>query len=273
MLHGKFVLPGLAETEVSVSRIRLDAASPLNQNDPHIHRECEIYINLSGDVAFEVENRVYPVTRGSVILTRPYEYHRCIYRSDQPHDHWWITFFARETEPFLNMFFDREKGSANRIVLEEQQLCQLCDALTELLQSEDALSRRIVFLQALRILSAGARQSEPQPGQGLPGDVAAALRIMDEHLEQELCIGELAAACGVSVNTMERHFKTALGALPATVLRKKRLIASMRYLRSGDTVTEAAAKSGFFDYSAYIQLFKKQFGVTPGKFRKEFLQR
>ena len=32
--------------------------------------ECEIYLNLSGDVSFEVENRIYPVSPGTVILTR-----------------------------------------------------------------------------------------------------------------------------------------------------------------------------------------------------------
>jgi AraC-like DNA-binding protein len=36
----------------------------------------------------------------------------------------------------------------------------------------------------------------------------------------------------------------------------------------GDTVTEAALKSGFSDYSNYIQLFKKQFGMTPLQYKK-----
>jgi AraC-like DNA-binding protein len=52
------------------------------------------------------------------------------------------------------------------------------------------------------------------------------------------------------------------------MLRKKRLFASMLALRNGDTVTEAAMKSGFSDYSNYIQLFKKQFGITPLQYKK-----
>ena len=66
-----------------------------------------------------------------------------------------------------------------------------------------------------------------------------------------------------------RDFKAALGASPTAVLRKKRLIASMACLRSGDSVTEAALKCGFSDYSNYIQLFRRQFGMTPLQYKKE----
>ena len=44
----------------------------------------------------------------------------------------------------------------------------------------------------------------------------------------------------------------------------------MRCLRDGDMVADAAAKSGFSDYSNYIQLFKKQFGMTPLQYKKRF---
>ena len=76
----KIVLPETSRVELKANYVELSADSPLNQNDSHFHPECEIYINLSGSVAFEVENHVYPISRGSVIITRPYEYHRCIYR-------------------------------------------------------------------------------------------------------------------------------------------------------------------------------------------------
>jgi AraC-like DNA-binding protein len=69
---------------------------------------------------------------------------------------------------------------------------------------------------------------------------------------------------------LERHFKKALGVTPFAMLRKKRLIASTAHLRNGETVTEAALKSGFSDYSNYIQLFRKQFGVTPLQYKKKF---
>ena len=52
----------------------------------------------------------------------------------------------------------------------------------------------------------------------------------------------------------------------------KRLFASMMYLKSGSSVTEAALQNGFSDYSGYIQLFRKQFGMTPGQYKKKLIK-
>jgi hypothetical protein len=142
----QIVVPGMAPVTLSVSRVELDAASPLNQNEPHIHRACEIYVNLSGDVAFEVENRMYPISRGSVIITRPLEYHHCIYRSPKRHEHYWITFTAQQ-EDFLQIFFQREKGQDNLIQLTDDQLHRLCELLEVLPKTAEPLQMRILCLQ------------------------------------------------------------------------------------------------------------------------------
>ena len=130
MYRRKILLSQMSKADCSISHIDLDAVSPLNQNESHIHAECEIYINLSGDVSFEVENRIYPVSRGSVIITRPFEYHHCIYHSNRSHEHFWITFSAKENDHFLRMFFGREKGKDNLILLDEEQLTSLCGILS-----------------------------------------------------------------------------------------------------------------------------------------------
>ena len=264
----QIVVPGMAPVTLSVSRVELDAASPLNQNEPHIHRACEIYVNLSGDVAFEVENRIYPISRGSVIITRPLEYHHCIYRSQKRHEHYWITFTAQQ-EDFLQIFFQREKGQDNLIQLTEKQLCRLCDLLEALPKTADPLQLRILCLQLFAVLHEGTRGSSETTLDALPEVVVRVLRYMDEHLAEDLDIRKLAGVGNVSVNTLERQFKASLGTPPSAVLRKKRLIASMAFLRGGDSVTEAALKCGFSDYSNYIQLFHRQFGMTPLQYKKE----
>jgi transcriptional regulator GlxA family with amidase domain len=104
----------------------------------------------------------------------------------------------------------------------------------------------------------------------LGADVTAALRFMDAHLTEDLAIGTLAAACNVSPNTLERHFQEAFHMTPFAVLRRRRLFRSMELLRNGYSVAEAARESGFSDYSHYIQLFKKQFGITPLHYKKKF---
>lgn len=70
-----------------------ESAKPVDQ---HIYSECEIYFNLSGDVSFMAGDNVYPVSRGSVIITRPYEYHHCIYHSDAVHRYYRALFLGAQ---------------------------------------------------------------------------------------------------------------------------------------------------------------------------------
>lgn len=271
MRNNRFFLPELAPAHFSISHSAGEESPLMNHNETHTHKECEIYLNLSGDVSFEVENRIYPVSRGTVIITRPYEYHHCIFRSPARHAHYWITFSAEQTETFLKMFFDREKGKDNLILLDEDGTRQLCAVLDDLLKKEaDPLKRRIDFLMIFHILSAGKRAEYTDTIEGLPEDVATALLFMDDHLTEDLDIRTIAAACSVSVNTLGRHFRETLACSPIVMLRNKRLIRSRDLLRNGAAVSEAALKSGFSDYSNYIQLFRKRFGITPLQYKKQF---
>lgn len=265
----EYTLSKMSEVRLDINHQIID--SHLDQNDSHIHNECEIYINLGGEVSFEVENRIYPISRGSVIITRPYEYHHCIYHSEKQHELYWITFSAEENEEYLKMFFDREKGKDNLIILEEDKLNELSFVINGILDKDtNPLKRRIGFLQMLSILSEGRRENYVGNMENLPQDIAKAIKYMDSHLLEEIDVKTLSKISNVSVNTLERHFKETLNMTPFMMLRKKRLIASMDYLRKGDSVSFAALKSGFSDYSNYIQLFRKQFGITPLQYKKNF---
>ena len=48
--------------------------------------------------------------------------------------------------------------------------------------------------------------------------------------------------------------------------QKARLIHSVATLSAGGTVSQAALDSGYEGTSAFVAAFKKQFGVTPGRF-------
>ncbi len=265
----EFTLSAMSNMSVQISHISIDMFSSLNQHESHIHKECEIYLNLSGDVSFEVENRIYPISRGSVIITRPYEYHHCIYHSSAPHEHYWATFSAEGNEELLNIFFSRQKGRDNLILLDEEACNRAAELFQKVINGVDPLGRRIDLLSVLYLLKSGAKGEAVESVKGMPSDVTEALDFMDDRLGEDITVEDIARAAKVSVNTLERHFKDSLNAAPGAVLRKKRLISSLSHLRNGASVAEAAEKSGFADYSNYIQLFRKQFGMTPLQYKKK----
>ena len=80
----------------------------------HIHDVCEIYLNISGDVSFVVENSVYPISRGDMIISAPDEFHHCVYHSDGVCKHYclWIDGLPQR---YLRAFYDRNRGEKNLI--------------------------------------------------------------------------------------------------------------------------------------------------------------
>lgn len=237
-----------------------------NQLDAHVHEECEIYINLSGDVSFMVENRLYPVSYGNIIITRPFEYHHCIYHSDKVHKHFWILFSASGNEEFLDVFFNRKLGEGNFLSLpieETEELISLCHELTE--KTDDSMQRYYKFFKLLTLL----KSAESISASGTYSqEISTAINYINANLSSSISIKEVAKRACVSVNTLERHFQKTLNVSPNSYIKKKRLAYAAKLLASGCSVAEASENSGFSDYSSFIALFKKTYGLTPYKYKR-----
>lgn len=239
--------------------------------DAHTHAECEIYINLSGDVSFMVENRVYPISTGSVIVTRPSEFHHCIYNSfSEPHRHFCIRFGASGNEWLLKRFFLRPLGTKNLIRLGTEELREAERICRRLLEHEaDGILRYGDFFRLLSILETGLSSEGGREETVLPTDVRFALDYIQEHLSSPLTVARIAAEAHVSVNTLERHFLLSMKVTPSEFLKERRLAVAQALLRDGKSVLEACEESGFSDYSHFIALFRKRFGMTPLRYKKE----
>jgi AraC-like DNA-binding protein len=80
-------------------------------------------------------------------------------------------------------------------------------------------------------------------------------------------LAELARAAGASLRTLQRLFPAETGLTLEAWRQKARLIAGAASLSAGVPVTAAALDCGYESPSAFITAFRRQFGVTPGRFR------
>jgi AraC-like DNA-binding protein len=80
-------------------------------------------------------------------------------------------------------------------------------------------------------------------------------------------LAELARHAGASLRTLQRLFPAETGLTLEAWRQKARLIAGAAALSVGAAVTAAALDCGYESPSAFITAFKRQFGVTPGRFR------
>lgn len=260
-------LAALAPLDVSISYVDIYRDDPANQNDSHVHPECEIYVNLSGDVSFMVEKNIYEIKPGDIIITRPYEYHHCIYNSDKLHRHFWMLFTPGGNEELFKAFFKRPVGEGNLLSVPDDKreaFISLCEKMTE-----QPLSECEKYAAFFRLISYIEKAKTPsRSSSGRDDEISFVLDFISEHFRENISISELAAVGNVSVNTLERHFRESLGMSPSAYIKNKRLANAAELLFSGKSVSEACEQSGFSDYSHFIAVFRKNYGITPLKYKK-----
>jgi AraC-like DNA-binding protein len=102
----------------------------------------------------------------------------------------------------------------------------------------------------------------------LPRD-ARALRLAEQlrgDPSDKRDLEALANECGASLRTLQRCFAEETGLTIDAWRQKARMVHSAAALAAGASVTEAALDCGYDSPSAFIAAFKKQFGITPGRF-------
>ena len=80
--------PEFFVSDVDVRYYESDPVLPKHHKELHVHQSYEIYFNIEGDVKFIVNGNTFSIVPGSVIITRPYEHHHCVYLSNAVHKHY-----------------------------------------------------------------------------------------------------------------------------------------------------------------------------------------
>jgi len=122
------------------------------------------------------------------------------------------------------------------------------DALAE------ALAVQVVRAAPLR--TTGGRGHDPR--------VLRALQLAEATGGEELDVGDLARAAGMSRYHFSRRFRDVTGSSPYRYLIEVRLGRAAELLRRGHvSVTEAALAAGFTDFGRFAAHFRRSFGCRP----------
>ena len=79
--------------------------------------------------------------------------------------------------------------------------------------------------------------------------------------------------CGASKRTLQRLFLAETRMTFARWRQQLRLLHALQFLAAGEKVTAAALESGYDSTSAFISMFRKQLGTTPGRYFASSLDR
>ncbi len=273
-MNKNFMMPSLHPFWVNVSKINVTASSAERKTTPHIHQYCEIYVNVTGNVSFVIEKNIYSVQSGDIIITKPYEYHHCVYHDNSDHLHYWIMFSVDENPELFKFLTEKKPGHRNHIRLSEEKKKKFlnhCEKLTQI-NPEECSSSVALFFNLLSDIGEGIEKYKvSNTNISLPNSLKNILDYINKNFASIQTINQVSDKFFISISTLERHFKKYLSMTPKRYLEDKKLQNACLLLRQNSSVTEACFESGFDDYSHFISVFKKKFGITPLQYKKSIL--
>ncbi|HCP24099.1 MAG: AraC family transcriptional regulator [SAR202 cluster bacterium] len=103
----------------------------------------------------------------------------------------------------------------------------------------------------------------PEPWDPRARQITTALR---EHPENSTTLEDWGPVVGASPRTLARLFLAETGMTFRHWQRQARLLEGLMRLASGEPVTTVALEVGYENPSAFISMFRRSLGVTPGKY-------
>jgi AraC-like DNA-binding protein len=87
-------------------------------------------------------------------------------------------------------------------------------------------------------------------------------------------VGDVAAAASMSVVQLERTIRRTIGISVRQLLVRFRVERAIALLDTTDsTLSDIAARCGYYDQSAFTRQFRRVVGVSPGAYRSRELRR
>ncbi|MER6014631.1 GlxA family transcriptional regulator [Streptomyces bluensis] len=94
---------------------------------------------------------------------------------------------------------------------------------------------------------------------------------MEEHLDEEVTVEQLAARAHMSPRTFARRFQQETGTTPYRWILRQRVLLAQRLLEATDeTMDMIAARTGFGTAAALRHQFVRSLGTTPQAYRRTF---
>ncbi len=239
------------------------------QNDSeHIHDCYEIYINLSGDVSFLVDDETYSVKRGDIIITRPNEIHKCIYHTDCVHEHYCLWFKNIPQNADLIRTLECRKLSFEDEDIRERIIdCFHSYYIATREDTKNPFGAIKSIFELFEIIS--EQDTVAQDAKNLPKSFSEIVDYISAHYnESDLSVTTLCDKFYISKSTLYRRFKKHFLLSPAHYIEAKRLSLAKQLLSKGLSVQDACINSGFSDCSYFILRFKNKFNITPYKYQQ-----
>jgi AraC family transcriptional regulator len=188
--------------------------------------------------------------------------------ANQWHDSGGRVLLVEFAPPWLERLQGRTSVLDRPAVYEGGPLVWLAKRLFEEWRRNDDVAPLAVEGLVLELLAECSRSHVETPHTQPPRWLDQVRELLHERFSENLSLGEVAAAAGISADHLARSFRQCHGCTVGEHVRRLRVEFACRQLAASERpLVEIALDAGFTDQSHFTKTFKRLMGVTPAVFR------
>lgn len=251
---------------------------------PQVHDFYEIILIVAGKLKVLVNNECLELSRGNLLLIRPGDTHTK--KEYGPCQHINLAFPASTVEALFNYLYDSPKEMEYISAFPHVPICTLSDMDSILMQNRltylnllpaGSVRRKNTYLRTILtdILSSYfineiyKSQNAPQD-LNIPTWLAQAIEGLSDIRNLEAGMDYLVSSTNRTPEHICRSFRKYLNMSPMSFINAKRLNYAANLLKHSDKeILDIAYESGFQSVSHFYHLFKKEYQLSPLKFKNQ----
>ena len=244
----------------------------------HDHSAVEVLLTIDGTVTYTVEDTVYQVRKGEVLIIPPDTPHSLSMEEGSSR---YLFLFEpdaimsmrdiKSIAMYFNKPFHLRDGSEAHVRIREL-LLRAWDAY----EKREMMWNTVCYSCILRIYATLGQQYlsgvRPRTDDGLRNMdsevITAVMTYINNHYREELSLEDVARFAGFSRYYFSRSFKRQTGYSFKDYLCQKRLQVAMDLLiRTNHSMRDVAIESGFGSVATFNRVFREKKGCTPTQYR------
>lgn len=239
-----------------------------------MHDYWELVYIVKGTAAITKGNKVFHLKAGDIAFHKPMEFHR-LWADGSSFTVLVISFKAEGNA--LDILAENIH-SVN--LMQENTLLQLKQEIDESFSPTDGIYLKpqetapfavqlavthleLFLLDLLKSKSADEKVDDTKTAQSFSDIV----KIMNQHIEENLSVAELAKLSNNSVSNLKRICHKYTGDGPAKHFTRLKIICAISLLESGESVTNVSERLAFVNPSYFSVVFKRETGYSPSDVR------
>ena len=253
---------------------RSSSDKPSNDNFRlHVHGDYEIFLFLEGDAKYIVEENVYPLSPGDVIIIRKNMLHRVYHNSSTKYSR--IVFnidprFFEESDcrEYEAEFASPKPGSGDKIDSKTVRKSGLYDVFVRLEKYSDSFTNndtpivRSLLIEMLYIINNIQYFSK---GDMDDKRLQSIISYINQNFTENITLRDIEKKFFISKYHLCHIFPEATGLTVHQYITNKRLAMADDLIKKGTAISEAAEMTGFNSYSSFYRAYVTAFKKSPSK--------